>query len=177
MVSGVKNISLFSKIIRGIFISIILAVLLIFSYVFILSNSGVGEKNAAVKLEIIDTNKDIRERLEVIEDEISDLKQVNNDLTKTKGNSKLKSKILLLELNISKLNNVILEKPEKAYAVTSLKKDIESLRKETEKETNSLSRELYNTFEVIKWVMGGVVMVVILLALSFFLKAFSGIES
>lgn len=79
----------------------------------------------------------------------------------------LQNKVNSQEIQIAKLNSVILENPEKAVAIPMLKQKMDNWDKQYDKDTKSIKDEIARVYDMNKWIIGLVfTMLVSLVALN-----------
>lgn len=88
--------------------------------------------------------------------------------------SNLNSEVETLKRQISTLNKVILDNPEKAISVPLLKVEIQNQKDQNEKEINSIKDDIARVYDINKWIIGLVftmlVSIIILNISNLFLK-------
>jgi len=134
---------------------------------------------------------EILEPIRVERTYISELKELSEELTRVKAQmdsltklpktasvsakiAEIESRLSAFDKKIDVLNRVILQSPEKALEIPMLKRDIASLQVQYENATKSLEREISRAYETIKWVIGTIVLGILALAASAFLKGKTG---
>jgi len=135
-----------------------------------ISDSFVVINKYTVEDKIIKTNNEIIA-------ELASLKKQYQALIKLPKDSKVNAQILGFKFQLEKLetqmktiNNVILQSPEKALEIPMLKKDITVLKAQYEKSNLALQREITRAYETMKWVIGTIILGLLGLGASVFLR-------
>jgi ribosomal protein L29 len=157
------------------YLSILIATLgaaIITSYMFDTINPNVINKidNSAKIQELENQIIKLKSELIVSKNAIDSLK-----ISKLDGvTSNLNSEVETLQRQISTLNKVILDNPEKAISVPLLKIEIQNQKDQNEKEINSIKDDIARVYDINKWIIGLVftmlVSIIILNISNLFLK-------
>lgn len=119
---------------------------------------------------IISYRDEIEKELSNIKSQLSNITSVPKDAAVHSRLSKIESQINGVEKQIKSLNNAIMQSPEKALEVPMLKRDILSLQKQYDSATKSLEREIARAYDTMKWVIGTIVLGILGLGASIFLR-------
>ncbi len=130
-----------------------------------------------VELAMTSQEQAVRQQITKVQSEISILKAHVTGLTtvpqSVKISAKLKeldAKISLIDDKLDVLNKAIMASPEKALEIPMLRRDVLALQKQYENATTSLEREITRAYDTIKWVVGTIVLGIIGLVASVFLR-------
>jgi len=105
-----------------------------------------------------------------IKTQLTNLTSIPKDSAVSARLSKIESHLSSLDKNITIINKAIMQSPEKALELPMLRRDIASLQKQYESATKSLEREISRAYDTIKWVIGTIVLGILGLAASVFLR-------
>jgi len=114
---------------------------------------------------------------EVVNVKLERLKQQLEIVQELPKDISVATSIELIQKDVEYLNNkfksiekVILNSPEKALEIPMLKRDIESLQKQQNLSIQSLGREISRAYDTMKWVIGTILLGIVGLAISVFLR-------
>lgn len=112
---------------------------------------------------------------EEIENEINAIKNQIKSLTIIPKEAAVASEIQVikvavknLEEQINIINKAIIQSPEKALSIPMLRKDVDALKLQNEHTAKSLEREIGSAYEIIKWVLGTIVLGILGISASVF---------
>ncbi len=118
-----------------------------------------------------------RQQITKLENEMSILKAQVAELTTVPQSVKVSTRLKELDVKVSSideklnaLNKAIMASPEKALEIPMLRRDVLALQKQYENATMSLEREITRAYDTIKWVVGTIVLGIIGLVVSLFLR-------
>lgn len=117
------------------------------------------------------------EHINAIETEIDSIKKQLEAFNNIPEKSAVSMRLAKLEENVSKLsseisglNGVIMQSPQKALEMPMLRRDVTALKAQYESDTRSLQREIERAYDTMKWVMGTIVLGILGLAASIMVK-------
>jgi len=117
-----------------------------------------------------ETSPALQKELEALKAQLASLQEIPNDVKVSAKLEVFEAKITQFESQLNVINKAILQSPEKALEIPMLRRDIASLQKQYENSTESLEREIIGAYETIRWVIGSIVLGILGLAASVFLK-------
>ncbi len=110
-----------------------------------------------------------------VENQINAIKEQIKVLTVIPKESAMASEIQAIKVSIKKLevqvnviNKAIMQSPEKALSIPMLRKDVDALKLQNEHTAKSLEREIGSAYEIIKWVLGTIVLGILGISASVF---------
>ena len=106
----------------------------------------------------------IRSRVEALSD-------IPQDVAVAAKLVEIETQIASLTQQVTVINNAIMDSPGKALEIPILKRDISSLEKQYVSTTQALEREITRAYDTIKWVIGTIILSILGLGASVFLKA------
>jgi len=113
---------------------------------------------------------ELTKQIEELKNQFAALKSIPTESKIAAQLSEFESKLIILDSEVKVINKAILQSPEKALEIPMLKKDIATLQKQYENSTALLEREMSRAYETVKWVIGTIVLGILGLAASVFLK-------
>lgn len=117
---------------------------------------------------------DLANELELIKDQFSTITAIPEDTAVASKLAELESRLDKLAQNIKTINKAIMQSPEKALEIPMLKRDVQALQNQYKASTEALEREITRAYDTIKWVIGTIVLGIIGLAASVFLREGGG---
>ena len=111
----------------------------------------------------------IEKELNSIKSQLSNITKLPKDVAITLGINNLRDKVKDLEKQINTINEAIMQSPEKALNIPMLRKDVNALKLQYENTTKSLEREIRSAYEIIKWVLGTILLGILGIAASVFI--------
>lgn len=118
-----------------------------------------------------------QQQINKIQNEVSIIKAQVAQLTAVPQSVSVSAKLRELDAKVSSINNkleamnkTIMASPEKALEIPMLRRDILALQRQYENATTSLEREITRAYDTIKWVVGTIVLGIIALVASVFLR-------
>jgi len=117
------------------------------------------------------STRQIEKEIESLKSKVATITVVSEDVAVASKLSELETKMNSLSSDIAIINKVIMQSPEKALEIPILKRDLASLNKQYEATVEALEREITRAYDTIKWVIGTIVLGILGLAASIFIKA------
>lgn len=170
-----------SSVLWGILKGIIMLCLILFLFVFIVflinQNSFINDKSNVVSAIENDDYRRITDKLSGVENKLLSIERALDKNPDKKGVVALSARVSKIESDVNMIKRAIGNSPEKSLNIVLLRRDIELLRKEHEMSTEMLSREIVNTFDIIKWSVSAIVIVLVTMGLGVILKSFWNVNN
>ncbi|EHK7543265.1 hypothetical protein ICR46_003605 [Vibrio cholerae] len=115
---------------------------------------------------IAQTKSELESELAVLKAQLGELTKVPENVSISSTLTEFERKLNSLEKQVTAINSVILESPEKAIEIPMLKRDIKSMQERYESSIDSLEREIARAYETITWVIGTILLGILGLAAS-----------
>ena len=109
--------------------------------------------------------------IKAIRSRIDALSKIPQDVAISAKLSEIETKVATIAKQISVINNAIMDSPGKALEIPILKRDIASLEKQYVSTTQALEREITRAYDTIKWVIGTIILSILGLGASVFIKS------
>ncbi len=113
---------------------------------------------------------ELTQKVEDLGKQLAALKSIPKESKISAQLSQFETKLKRLDSEVKVINKAILQSPEKALEIPMLRRDIVSLQKQYESSTKSLEREISRAYDTVKWVIGTIVLGILGIAASVFLR-------
>ena len=114
---------------------------------------------------------ELQTKIESINSRLEAISSIPEDVVISAKLAEIEVQLKDLSKQVTVINKAILQSPEKALEIPILKKDIESLQRQYIGTTQALEREMVRAYDTIKWVIGTIILSILGVAASVFLKA------
>jgi predicted RNase H-like nuclease (RuvC/YqgF family) len=106
----------------------------------------------------------------ILKTQVAELTAIPESVAVSSKLKELEAKVAAVDEKLGSINKAIMSSPEKALELPMLRRDILALQNQYENGTRSLEREINRAYDTIKWVIGTIVLGVLGLAASVFLR-------
>lgn len=123
-----------------------------------------------LKIRSADRSERISAELSLLKAQISELSKIPESVAVSSKIKAMDARIIEIDEKISVLNKTILTSPSRALELPLLQRDLISIQKQNEQSIESLKREISQAYDTIKWVIGTIILGILGLAASVFLR-------
>ncbi|WP_163131041.1 hypothetical protein [Agarivorans sp. Alg241-V36] len=144
----------------------------IYNYSF-MNELGVDPKGVSVVLykdDAYELIKSTRAEFKEIKAKIDAMGELPTELPVSTKIAELENRINDLSGTLDKLNNAILESPQKALELPLLKRDIVSLQSQLDSTVTNIDKQVSRAYDMFKWITGSLVLGLISLAIGLFVR-------
>ena len=117
---------------------------------------------------------EIQNEVSIIKAQVAQLTTVPQSVAVSAKLRELDAKVSSIDNKLNAINKIIMASPEKALEIPMLQRDILAIQRQYENATTSLEREITRAYDTIKWVVGTIVLGMIALVASVFLRGKTG---